>query len=270
MATRYWVGGSGTWDATDTSHWSATSGGAGGASVPGSADRANIDYRSAGAVITLATNPTLVGLTLGGGTLALTTYAVTTGNLSLGGGTGNFYLDFGTTGKITITGSGFSLSCSTAAGFSVLNPRARCIYFTGTTAQNFYGGNKTWPGIVNQCANILSIFDTNTFNDTFEAQGPATYYFEKTKTQTFTGTISWVGTLANRVTLRSDSITGVQATLSQAAGLPLTVTYADIKDLNATGGQSWLATGSIDGGNNTGWTFGAAPVGSSGNMFPIF
>jgi hypothetical protein len=31
---RYWVGGAGTWDASDTTHWSASSGGAGGASVP--------------------------------------------------------------------------------------------------------------------------------------------------------------------------------------------------------------------------------------------
>lgn len=34
MANRYWVGGTGTWDGSDTSHWSASSGGASGASVP--------------------------------------------------------------------------------------------------------------------------------------------------------------------------------------------------------------------------------------------
>lgn len=38
MASRYWVGGTGNWDASDTTHWSATSGGGGGASVPGAAD----------------------------------------------------------------------------------------------------------------------------------------------------------------------------------------------------------------------------------------
>lgn len=36
MANRYWVGGAGAWD--DSAHWSTTSGGAGGASVPTSAD----------------------------------------------------------------------------------------------------------------------------------------------------------------------------------------------------------------------------------------
>lgn len=34
MANRYWRGGSGTWTTTNTANWSATSGGAGGASVP--------------------------------------------------------------------------------------------------------------------------------------------------------------------------------------------------------------------------------------------
>jgi hypothetical protein len=38
MANRYWVGNSGNW--SDTAHWSTTSGGAGGASVPGSTDDA--------------------------------------------------------------------------------------------------------------------------------------------------------------------------------------------------------------------------------------
>ena len=38
MADRYWVGGTGTWNGTNTANWSDTSGGAGGASVPTSAD----------------------------------------------------------------------------------------------------------------------------------------------------------------------------------------------------------------------------------------
>ena len=36
--TRYWVGGTGTWDASTTTNWSTSSGGAGGASVPTSLD----------------------------------------------------------------------------------------------------------------------------------------------------------------------------------------------------------------------------------------
>jgi hypothetical protein len=46
MANRYWVGGTGNWDAADTTHWSATSGGAGGASVPTSSDTVTFDTAS--------------------------------------------------------------------------------------------------------------------------------------------------------------------------------------------------------------------------------
>ena len=38
MADRYWIGGTGSWTTANTANWSATSGGAGGASVPTSAD----------------------------------------------------------------------------------------------------------------------------------------------------------------------------------------------------------------------------------------
>jgi len=51
MANRFWVGGAGTWDNTDTSHWSASSGGSAGASVPGRNDTAVFDASSGGGVV---------------------------------------------------------------------------------------------------------------------------------------------------------------------------------------------------------------------------
>ena len=59
MANRYWVGGSGTWDATNTTNWSATSGGAGGASAPTSADNVYFDSKSnaAAATVNISSNP---------------------------------------------------------------------------------------------------------------------------------------------------------------------------------------------------------------------
>ena len=58
MADRYWVGGTGSWNAT-TTNWSATSGGAGGASVPTSADDVFFTSLSNATayVVTLATAP---------------------------------------------------------------------------------------------------------------------------------------------------------------------------------------------------------------------
>jgi hypothetical protein len=46
MATRFWVGGNGTWDASSTANWSDTSGGAPGASVPTLADDVVFDAGS--------------------------------------------------------------------------------------------------------------------------------------------------------------------------------------------------------------------------------
>jgi hypothetical protein len=46
MADRFWVGGNGNWNATDTTNWSTTSGGAGGASAPTSADDVYFDANS--------------------------------------------------------------------------------------------------------------------------------------------------------------------------------------------------------------------------------
>lgn len=46
MANRYWVGGTGTWNTTSTTNWSASSGGASGASAPTSADVVIFDANS--------------------------------------------------------------------------------------------------------------------------------------------------------------------------------------------------------------------------------
>ena len=50
MAIRYWVGGAGTWDNSSTAHWSATSGGAAGASVPTATDDVVFDSNSGSGV----------------------------------------------------------------------------------------------------------------------------------------------------------------------------------------------------------------------------
>jgi hypothetical protein len=63
MADRYWVGGTGSWNST--SKWSATSGGASGASVPTASDNAIFDANSAAAhyTVTVTDNATCADLT---------------------------------------------------------------------------------------------------------------------------------------------------------------------------------------------------------------
>lgn len=53
MADRYWVGGTGTWNSSNTTNWSATSGGTGGASVPTASDNVSFDDSSASGSFTV-------------------------------------------------------------------------------------------------------------------------------------------------------------------------------------------------------------------------
>jgi hypothetical protein len=58
MAARYWVGGTDTWNNVAGTKWSATSGGAGGASAPVAADDVFFDANSGSGVVTTAANAT--------------------------------------------------------------------------------------------------------------------------------------------------------------------------------------------------------------------
>lgn len=64
MANRFWVGGAGTWDTSSTSNWSASTGGAPGASAPTAIDVAIFDANSGnGYTVTLGSNVTVLVVT---------------------------------------------------------------------------------------------------------------------------------------------------------------------------------------------------------------
>lgn len=107
--TRYWRGGTGTWDATTTTNWSATSGGVGGASVPTSADAVVFDTLSNATAYTVtctATQLRCASLTMAGPATGNITWAGSAplaihGNVTLPAtGMTRTY-----TGAITLTGS---------------------------------------------------------------------------------------------------------------------------------------------------------------------
>ena len=89
MATYYWVGGTGNWDATTTTNWSLSSGGAGGAGVPTSAD--NVIFNS-------ASNATAYTVNVG-------TNAVCNDVSISGPGTGNVAITSGATAILNCYGS---------------------------------------------------------------------------------------------------------------------------------------------------------------------
>ena len=124
MANRYWILGTGTWSSTNTANWSASSGGAGGASVPTAADNvffdANSNVLATAFTVTMANSPrvcndfTASGLdgtmTLAGSSIGLTvsgslTFPATNFTRTY---TGKTTFDATTTGKtVTTNGVGF-------------------------------------------------------------------------------------------------------------------------------------------------------------------
>lgn len=101
MPNRFWTGavngGTGTWDTSNTANWSATTGGAGGASVPTTGDIALFDANSGNGVCTLGSDVTVPILNLTGytGTLAFSTFKIGVT------ATGTTILNLGTTAALT-------------------------------------------------------------------------------------------------------------------------------------------------------------------------
>jgi hypothetical protein len=173
MANRYWVGGSGTWDASSTANWSTTSGGAAGASAPVAADTALFDANSgigtcttaAGAVCTTVTKTSSdLGLTLGADLTITGAFTLTNGDLSLGSNTltcKNFSssnsnarsVGFGT-GNITVTGNNLTVynvgdgTNMTFSGTPIVNAT-----YSGSTGTRTISGPTINPSTTN-IANI--------------------------------------------------------------------------------------------------------------------
>ena len=131
MADRYWVGGSGTWDETTTTNWSATSGGAGGASAPTDLDNVIFDSLSNATAyaVTVGTNAVCADLTAAGPLVGNVTFSLGAtavincyGSMTLPAtnctwtGTSGAFLNFlaTTTGK-TVTSNGVSLTGTVVA-----------------------------------------------------------------------------------------------------------------------------------------------------------
>jgi len=117
MANRYWVGGAGTWNTSSTTNWSASSGGASGASVPTASDSVFFDQATT-YTVTCTGALTCLDITVSAGTVTFATgtsptFAIS-GSMSLvaatvWSATGAITFNATTTGK-TVTTNGVSLS----------------------------------------------------------------------------------------------------------------------------------------------------------------
>lgn len=165
MADRYWVGGTGTWDGTNTANWSTSSGGATGASVPTATDNvffdANSNVGTGAFTVTMATTPRVC----------------------------NDFTASGLDGTMTLAGTNIGLTVSGSLTFPATNFTRT---YTGTTTFNAtttgktvttngvaFGGNVTFDGVggawtLGSALNISGYVLTVT-NGTFDTSSSGNY-----------------------------------------------------------------------------------------------
>jgi hypothetical protein len=271
MASRFWVGGTGTWDASDTTHWAATSGGAGGQSVPGTADTATFDASSGGGTVTMAAgyNPTLQSITCGAftGTLDLQANANNVTLTGVGGfsGTGSGTRTVKIGGTITLTyavGSASLWNFGTTTNLT-FDATGSTISFTGNSAstRTFAGGGLTYNVVslgANSSGGSFTITGANTFGS-FPISGPNTLTMPSSAVTT-------VSTAQNIAATPSAPVAflGNASTISTPSG---TASYVGsvFRGMTFSGGATFGATDSLDIGLNSGISI--SPPAGGGSSF---
>lgn len=277
MASKFWVGGTGTWDATTTTHWSLTSGGAAGAAVPGATDTPTFDANSGGGVVTM-------DATLAGATFAGLVGGAFTGTLDNSVNNVSFTLN----GELNWNGSGTN-TLNLGSGTITINA-------TSTTNIDFTGANHTINhnngSIVCSCAASGSrgfLLGTKTLNNltianTNAAGGGYWVDFANSGAFTIAGTLTFQNlsavrlpqatlTIANLATSglsASNSMTlfGNGTTCTISLGNASTISWVALQNVNVTGvGAPLIANNGFSAGNVSGVTVNSPGGTSGGSVF---
>lgn len=258
MATRFWVGGTGTADLSSTAHWAATSNGAAGASVPGSGDTVTFDGSSGGGTVTINAAFSWISLTMGAFTGTLD-FSANDNNITLqtfsGTGTGTRTLNMGD-GTWTITGTGTVWNNLTVTNFT-FNANGSTLKFTGTgVARRTYTPNSTltYNNVTieaNPTGGSLLFNTVTTISGTLTVNGNSIVEFQQGSTTTVAN-LAINGTPTGVPILKS-TVTDTTATISSSGTAAFQ--WAGIRDLTFSGGGSYIAKNSFDLGHNSGVTF---------------
>ena len=165
MANRYWILGTGTWDATNTVNWSDTSGGSGGFSVPTATDNvffdANSNVGTGAFTVTMANTPRVCNDFLASGLDGTMTLAGTSVGLTVSGS-----LTFQAT-NFSRTYTGTTTFNATTTGKTVTT---NGVAFSGPVIFNGVGGGWTLGSAFSCGTNNLSLT-----NGTFDTSSSGNY-----------------------------------------------------------------------------------------------
>lgn len=225
MADRYWVGGTGNWNTTDTSHWSATSGGASGASVPATGDNVFFDSASNGSsyTVTISANTALCR--------DLTFAAPATGNVTWAGA---FALNI--SGSLTLY-SGMTRSYSGSITFSA-NATGKTITLAGNTLVSVVAFNGTGGGW--------------TFQDAFTTTNSVS--LDRGALDTNGQAVSWGTFDSSNGNTRSLTLGASTITMTNSVGL--TWNTGNLSGMTFSAGTSTLVHNTATGSNTTSYIFG--------------
>jgi hypothetical protein len=239
MADRYWVGGAGTWDATSTTNWATSSGGAGGASAPTSSDNVIFDSLSNAIAytVTVGTDAVCNDLTADGALVGNVTFSLSAtakidchSNFTLAA-TGITWT--GVTGTIVTFRATTTGKTITTNGVTLTNTR---LDFNGVGGEWALGSALTY-GAGSAFNVIAGTFNTGNFNITG-------------------GAFNSTGNLTRAINLGSSTVTLSSTTVVTFSGLNLT--------FNA--GTSQITCGAVNPTfNGGGLTFYNVSVASAAN-----
>lgn len=261
MADRYWVGGTANWDGTAGTKWSATSGGAGGASVPTSADNVFFDANSGAGTVTVTANSACDNLNFTGFTGTFAGGAVLvqfSGSFTAAAGmtwtfSGSLSANNTTAGK-TFTTNGKTLACEVGVAGAASITLQDVLTTTNTLALATSGTLTTNNHNINCKRFTLNYGTFAAGSSTITVDGNSSFD---------AGQILTVGSIFSPLT-----VTGTSTIKVQNIG-PLSVIFfaaTTLYNLEVYGGSATIDTGSSGGGAQTFNNLKIAPTSTSSNL----
>lgn len=275
MAAKFWIGGTGTWDNTDDTHWSTSSGGANNTTHPVAGDTVTLDAASGGGTVTIGATITCTSITMGaftgtldvnGQTLNLSTFSGTgTGlrSLTFGAaavnltGTGSI-LDFTTMTNLTLSAASATFTCTvTSAVQRTIVFGAAASLGTVTISTNTGGGEVIFTTAGSTTMTIGTLNITTPCTIMLSGNSSRTYAITNglTVTGTATNPVGFLPAASNSVPIISSANNG-------------TFTYCAFHNITCQGGGTFSATNSFDLNGNTGITI--TPPSATGGGGKIF
>jgi hypothetical protein len=265
MASRFWVGGTGTWDASDTTHWASTTGGAGGQAVPISSDTVTFDGASGGGTVTVNHASLNVSSFTMSGFTGTIDFATNNNNITVGtfvsNGSATRTLNMGN-GTWTVTGTANAWLLTGSTNMT-LNANSSTLLFSGssTSIKTAGFGTGLTYNIVTFAASSggYAVNGTPTIG-TLNATAPTHLSFSASNTYTITNALTLTGSSSSAIGLASGTA-GTSFTL--ALGAASTGTWCAVRDMTNTI-NSFTFTNSLDLGRNT-FTGGGSITAPSGS-----